>query len=358
MTETQQSAKNLLINKLNNNKCDINDPILFYKKLLNKPKNTGIKIYNRRNEYKNDPFKTDVFIKQPDYNVSDVSHNDLFLENLDLNLNHYSRNDLFKLFNVREDNLTENILKECKKIANKMHPDKSKLNEKYFIFFSNAYQKMVDIYIFSNKILNKDTNTKEYLLENNDNSIEPILKPQLTPKEFSNLFNTQFDKYKSETPTENNGYEDWLKSEEDIMFMPHLDNKDQMLNEINKYKNQVKTITKYNGIQSANGTYAGNSLIESNNFTSTTLFNNNELTYTDLKQAYIESVIPITEDDYNKIPKFNSLKEYEDYRNNKYTIPLDETTSFKKLYFDNEPHTNETNALAFYYAKQCENANT
>jgi hypothetical protein len=46
-----------------------------------------------------------------------------------------------------------------------------------------------------------------------------------------------------------------------------------------------------------------------NNFTAGSLFSNEGMTYTDLIQAYAESVIPVTEDDYNKVIKWKVLNE-------------------------------------------------
>ena len=53
---------------------------------------------------------------------------------VDLNLENYTLNDLLKLFNI-SFNFREKELKEAKKIVLRMHPDKSKLDKKYFLFF-------------------------------------------------------------------------------------------------------------------------------------------------------------------------------------------------------------------------------
>ena len=56
------------------------------------------------------------------------------MDNLDLNLNHYSIDDILNLYNL-DYNFNKNDLKTIKKKVISLHPDKSGLNQKYFIFF-------------------------------------------------------------------------------------------------------------------------------------------------------------------------------------------------------------------------------
>ena len=68
-------------------------------------------------------------------------------------------------------------------------------------------------------------------------------------------------------------------------------------------------MTTYNGVNDPYAsTFGGSTLMEYNkNFTSGTLFSSDGMGYTDLRQAYVESVIPVTEDDYKKMPKYKIL---------------------------------------------------
>jgi hypothetical protein len=178
------------------------------------------------------------------------------------------------------------------------------------------------------------------------------LETKKEPKVFQNWFNEQFEKHHIKDNPET-GYDTWLKSDEDIVFTPQNINKDQINNELNKYKNQVKSVTEYKGIQSANSSFSGYSLMEHNNFTSNALFNNN-LNYTDLKQAYIESVIPITDADFDKVLKFKNVEEYKAYRNNNLSSPMDEKNAMEQLYFKKQTEDEDNVALAFHYATQAE----
>jgi hypothetical protein len=132
--------------------------------------------------------------------------------------------------------------------------------------------------------------------------------------------------------------------------------KDKMVSEMEKRKKEVQTISTYSGLNdSYASTLGGSSLISyDNNFTSGSLFSNDGMGYTDLKQAYVESVIPVTEDDYHKIQKFKSVDEYKRHRDSVNIIPLSKEEGMRQLYSQNKQKDEESAALAFYYAQQSE----
>ena len=56
------------------------------------------------------------------------------MDDLDLNIENYNLRDLLNLFKVDHDFDKDN-LKKAKRMVLMMHPDKSKLDKKYFLFF-------------------------------------------------------------------------------------------------------------------------------------------------------------------------------------------------------------------------------
>ena len=78
--------------------------------------------------------------------------------------------------------------------------------------------------------------------------------------------------------------------------------------------------------------------------------------YTDLKQAYTETLIPVTQEDYNKMPKFNNISEYKRHRDQVDTTPLTKEESERKLLQQQQDHDQHSAALAFKYAKESEKA--
>jgi hypothetical protein len=92
------------------------------------------------------------------------------------------------------------------------------------------------------------------------------------------------------------------------------------------------------------------------NFSSGSLFSSDGMGYTDLRQAYVESVIPVTEEDYHKTKQFKSIDEYKRHRESVDTKPLSKEEAMRQLFNDNKQKDEESAALAFYYAQQSEKA--
>ena len=321
----------------------------------------GIKIKDTGNDKIIDPFAgVNPFNIVSEQKVVHVTHNKSSYENLELNIDNYSREELFKLFGVSNISLTEDVMKECKKLVLKSHPDKYRLDEKYFIFFSKAYNKLKGIYEFQNKIqIKKTVDSSEYYDSEQANILNNVFEQKKhlkDPKNFNSWFNKQFDKHKLEDPNET-GYGGWLKSDEDIVFTGNV-SKSDMNSEIEKRKKEVQTLSKYNGVNDPYAsTFGGSSLMSyDSNFSSGSLFSSDGMGYTDLRQAYVESVIPVTEDDYNKTQKFKNVEEYKRHRDGIDTKPLSKEEAMRQLFNENKQKDEESAALAFYYAQQSEKA--
>ena len=78
------------------------------------------------------------------------------------------------------------------------------------------------------------------------------------------------------------------------------------------------------------------------------------LSYQDLKQAHTESVIPITEEDYHNIKKFNNVNEYVSYRNGQNIKPLSGTQLLEYLKNKKDIDDQEASKRAYDLAKQLE----
>jgi curved DNA-binding protein CbpA len=321
----------------------------------------GIKIKDTGNGYTLDPFSgVNPFTNPMEEKSNPIVYDKSGYESIDLNIDNYSRGDLYNLFGLKNATLSEDIMKECKKTVLKTHPDKSRLDEKYFIFFSKAYKKLQGIYEFQNKInIKKVQDTNEYFDSENGvilNTLFDNKKELKDPKNFNQWFNEQFDKHKIEDPNET-GYGNWLKSDDDIVYTPNV-TKSNMAAEIEKRKKQVQSLITYNGVSDPYAsTFGGSSLMTyDSNFSSGSLFSNDGMGYTDLRQAYVESVIPVTEEDYRKTKQFGSVDEYKRHRESVDTKPLSKEEAMRQLYQENKTKDEESAALAFYYAQQTEKA--
>jgi hypothetical protein len=309
---------------------------------MTKCSKTGIKIKNTGNDYKCDPFADINPFKNKQRLVErdNINYNNNQYEALDLNIENYSREDLYKLFGFRNSAiLTEDNIKDAKKIVLKTHPDKSRLDNKYFIFFSKAYKRIQEIHEFQNKTNSKkniNSLSDDYFDSQNNEVLDKmfdIKKDLKESKNFNNWFNNQFEKHRLEGPVEH-GYGNWLKSDEDIVFTPQNINKDNMGREIEKRKKAIQALTPYQGVGDAflPSSVGCSSLMEYNsNFSSGSLFNSDGIGFTDLRQAYAESVIPVTEEDFNKVQKFKNINDYKRHMDTINVEPLNKEDAMYQL---------------------------
>jgi hypothetical protein len=322
----------------------------------------GIKIHDSNNDYKKDPFNTSNVTNITRTNKQPNTSSNVFnTSNFDLNIDNYSMNDIFHLFSIQGELLDENVMKGAKKFVLKTHPDKSNLDPKYFLFYSAAYKKLYSIFEFQNKSTRKKIDQEDYINESNNKILDNVFTKNEAlkdPKNFNQWFNQKFDQYKTEDEGDyNRGYGNWLKSNEGVMDTSNVAKAD-MANEFERYKKQIQSVTLYKGVNDAFSSTFGTSIIsQQNNFTSGGLFNDG-LGFTDLRQAYEESVIPVTEEDYRNMPKYSNINEYKNARDkdNINTTPTTKEEAMRRLVEQQKREENESISLAFQLAKQNERA--
>ena len=232
--------------------------------------------------------------------------------NVDLNEENYDYEGLLDLFSLPHD-FNHQHLKQAKKKVLLLHPDKSHLEEKYFLFFRKMYQKIEEIYKFSHhetnihqfqKQIDIETHFKDYLEKNNIN-------PKTNYKKFTEEFNRMFthvyvndDEY---------GYENWFKSDENMYDKDDLEKSKQeaIKDQIVHIQNEIEGV----GDQKKHG-----------------------LIQYDLKESHSQPFIAMDVDDvYNKHKKFSSVQELQQYQQNQdYTYMSDA---------QNESYLNQKEAL-------------
>ena len=142
------------------------------------------------------------------------------MSDLDLNLDNYSLMELLNLFHLNKT-FDEKDLKKAKIMALKTHPDKSGLEEKIFIFFKNAYDRIEKIYNFRARSKSKRYNesyTKMMGDVTNVGERELLKKVHgKSVKEFNNWFNEMYESHvKMKDLEKETGYTKWFKSDEDV----------------------------------------------------------------------------------------------------------------------------------------------
>jgi|UniRef100_A0A6C0HXK4 hypothetical protein len=274
---------------------------------------------------------------------------------LDMNIDNYELHDLLDLFHL-DYNFNEEDLKKTKKTVLMTHPDKSKLPKEYFLFFTAAYKIIYSIYEFRYKSIkpNGTENIKanKYTTEK-DEEREILLTNLKKQPNFNKIFNELFEKYSIKDNETEGGYGDWLKSEED------LDNTRTTMNEMNEKfelkKKKVQSIIVHKEVEEMDSGSGHFELTRDKpDYYSSSLFSS--LQYEDLKKAHVESVIPVTQEDYQNRKKFRNVDEMQRYNAEQNSEPL----SLKQAneYLNQKKSFQDKNDVsrAFKLAKQDEQA--
>jgi|UniRef100_A0A6C0IMG1 hypothetical protein len=264
--------------------------------------------------------------------------------NIDLDIENYSCDDLFILLGIQGRTLDEPLMKNVKKVVLKTHPDKSNLHSDYYIFYSKAYNRLHSIYIAQNKTAKSINNFNNDYNPANSDEKEKLLNNLFetnnnfkNPKKFNKWFNDKFEKH--HVKEEEHGYGDWLKSDEGVAETAKI-SQSQLGSEMEKYKQRIQGIIPYQGIQD---TFSSSSIVSGDGFS-------------DLKQAYEESVIPVTQQDYNKMKKFNGVDDYTNFRDNQHknVKPMSEQNAYKFLKKKNRDLEDQCVAMTYENIKHTE----
>ena len=147
---------------------------------------------------------------------------------------------------------------------------------------------------------------------------------KFTDNNFNKWFNKMFEEIKLNNDYNDEGYGDWLKN---------IDNDDNLicnnLNEINekiKIKKQIlreNQLTKFSIINEFNNTSYCDITNSKPQEYSSGLFS--KFQFEDLKRAHEESIVPVTDDDYNK--NYNSIDDIKIKRQEQNLEPLSESKS-------------------------------
>lgn len=293
------------------------------------------------------------------------------MENLDLNIRNYELQDITNLFHI-PINFNKQDLKNAKKIVLKTHPDKSKLDKKYFLFFTKAYKVLYSIYEFKNKnekSFNNEIDT-EYekfidLFDEDQKSKNNGLKEKIDKftksSDFHKEFNTLFENNKLKSEYEEKGYGDILK--EDSKLTKFIQEKeksgintssiqDQHLI-LNSYKENNKTLIKHTGVQEINSSQFGSFLVnDAPEEYGSDIFS--KLAYDDIKKVHHdESILIVNENDIRK-EHFSNVNQLRDFRNEQDTTPLSNSQAKNFLIQKKEQEELESTKRAFFLAKQVE----
>lgn len=218
-------------------------------------------------------------------------------ESHDLNIASYSLKDILKLFNL-SFNISTADIKRVKRMVSNIHPDKSNFDPKYFLFYKEAYEIILNIYNEQNKQNKQNNKNTEYVVD--DDISSHVMKHKLSEYkdcEFQKLFNTTFDECINNKvdSTKNNWFTD-----DSNLYDTQITNSTQINEEINKYRsnNNNVIIKQVNNLHSNFGTDIYNN--NDDKYVTSTAFE--KLQYDDIRRVYRDEIImPSIEYNENKV---------------------------------------------------------
>ena len=258
---------------------------------------------------------------------------------MDLDIQNYSFEEILHLFKI-PSNFDEKDLKRAKQLVLKSHPDKSKLSPEYFLFYSKAYKVLFSIYEFKNKT--RLDQTTEYTVDGREEytHLKTYLdENQLADKKFCEWFNAEFEKRKDKE--ESIGYEEWLKSDENV------ETANVKLNEMNDFFNSKRVVVHEKVKEYSYGNNNYTNLSKEETFHSDMF---STLHYSDLKQAHTHSIIPVSTEftQFADVNQCKTHRQMEDLKNR----PLTEEQSRQFLQSKNTIDDEESMSRAYYYARK------
>ena len=288
------------------------------------------------------------------------------LNDLDLDINNYDLKDIISLFQIPYD-FTKSDLRQAKRTVLAMHPDKSRLNKEYFLFFTSAYKLLFSIYEFRNKSQEQVFDPNKVYVAEKDIYKEELLKTMNKkyndPESFNRWFNDLFEKTKIKDDEHDNGYEDWFRNTK------NSDDIDDTQDRISQTKMHENFDKKKSEARARQAMIVAPEICDSNAFGgggfdlgrdkpeyySSDIFG--KLTYNDLKKAHTETVIPVTQEDFLNTRRFNNVNEIQNHRSAQDTTPLSLQQAKTYLNTTKEKQANMDIERAYKLAKQDELVN-
>jgi hypothetical protein len=241
---------------------------------------------------------------------------------MNFNIDEYTEQDILDLFSIKLNDgvLSKDDVKRAYRKCCCLHPDKSKLSNDYFIFYSRALEKLKQMYrMYNNTEYMKDRSLGQYRKENKElkqqESAYQGVAEELTKRDdFSKVFNQAFDNARMGDPENDAGYSDWLKDTSTETQNIAVSNISDMHKAIAEKK---RTLARTQGNElmmlntATSAATGGSSLMREQPVEySSGLFSS--LKYEDLRKAHTETLIPI--DDTAPRQEYASVDEYERVR--------------------------------------------
>jgi len=240
-----------------------------------------------------------------------------------LDISNYSFDELLALFDV-DYNMNADDMKRAKKKVLMTHPDKSRLDPKYFLFYKKAYEFVVNYY--NEKIKHEERNDRKNTayapLENQDVGQKQVstVIGKMNKKDFNSTFNDLFETNMAVKPDESRN--DWFRSGDAQYSNISNITKDSMGKAFNQVKQQQGSLIRHTGVQTLNSV-GGTNLYGNPDDVYATSDPFSKLKYDDLRKVHKDqTVLAVSESDFDNMKKYKSVDHLTQERGRQDTVPL------------------------------------
>lgn len=240
-----------------------------------------------------------------------------------LDLSKYSFDDILGLFDLSYD-MTNSDMKRAKKVVLMTHPDKSRLDPKYFIFYKKAYEFVVNYYNEKHKHdeRSKLKDASYAPIENQDVGKQQVsgVIGKMSKKVFNSTFNEMFDNNMVVKPDETRN--EWFKNCDTQFNNISNVSKDNMGRAFDQVKLQQQgSLVRHTGVQMLGG--GGTNLYDNDDDVYITSDPFSKLKYDDLRKVHKDqTVLTVGEQDYANVKTYKSMDHLAQERGRQELTPM------------------------------------
>jgi len=263
--------------------------------------------------------------------------------NHNLNIQSYSFDEILELFDLKSYDISISDLKTAKRKVLMLHPDKSRLEPKYFLFYKKAFDVIVQFFDNQNRqnrsVEKKDVAYNPNYKDEDNNTSKQIKKTMgdMKSQNFQEKFNELFESNQMGSKPDSSRNE-WFVQENSVFDVPQEKmSKQAMDDNFQKIKSQSNGLINYNGVQSMNDDSAtNNNFYEdeddySNKYMTSDPFS--KLKFDDLRKVHRDqSVLAVSEQDINNIQTYSSVEEFNRARSQHSYDPLEKEHANRMLH--------------------------
>jgi hypothetical protein len=225
-----------------------------------------------------------------------------------LQLESYSLRELLGLFDLNPNDIKVDDLKRAKKKVLMMHPDKSKLDPSYFLFYKKAFDVIVVMYENVLK-MSQTVEDQEYIPDKSNKELKKNIQ-NMDKKKFHKEFNEIFEKHGSKTIDSSKN--DWFTSTEALYAQEVSSSSSSSVHgSIDRIKERQNQIITHRGVVSCGGGFNNNELYENEDQEYVECDPFSKLKYDDLRKVHKDqTVFAVRESDMVNVTQYKNVEEY------------------------------------------------